>query len=464
MATTNKTYLDYAGLQKYDEKIKQWANSINQIGFKTALTDAEGNYLYLYKKPNAVLADTPDVTISLGGGDLSARLDALATAAGAVWNSSTEKYDIALDSSFASSAVTIVNAVNELKGQINTLNGSDVTTGSVAKSIKDAVEGLDVSEFAVATISGGIVKISGIKEEDGKVAAGTNKVTLAKVAGTGAAADVLYEATIGSTVVSNVDDALDALADASSEGAESKTVYITETPGGSESSYSKRYGIYQGATGTISSPVISEKLVDIDIPKDMVVESGSVVDIVFKASDSTLHEGTESGPDVTEAIKGSTTPTAADAGKYIKLVIANAESHTLYIKASDFVDVYTGGENTETKVNIDNSNEITVDLKAIDSSKVAYTSSVNVKVALETLNGNSSTAGSVDNKIATAIGQLDTPAPVAIATYTSGISTAPTVITLQGSIVEADGIVSAGSADNITLSTITDAEIDNLFS
>ena len=59
---------------------------------------------------------------------------------------------------------------------------------------------------------------------------------------------------------------------------------------------------------------------EIYILKTYLVESvsGSVVNIVFKSSDNTLHEGSESGPDVTEAIKGAgVTPTAADAGKYL---------------------------------------------------------------------------------------------------------------------------------------------------
>ena len=66
----NKTFLDLDGLGIYDGLIKNWSNSENQKGFKTALTSSDGNTLYLYKKANAVLGtDTPTATISLLAGD-----------------------------------------------------------------------------------------------------------------------------------------------------------------------------------------------------------------------------------------------------------------------------------------------------------------------------------------------------------------------------------------------------------
>ena len=52
MSDVNKTFLDLTGLTDYDAKIKEWANSVEQIAFKTALTDANNNYLYLYADPD----------------------------------------------------------------------------------------------------------------------------------------------------------------------------------------------------------------------------------------------------------------------------------------------------------------------------------------------------------------------------------------------------------------------------
>ena len=187
---------------------------------------------------------------------------------------------------------------------------------------------------------------------------------------TATAANVPFDDTTAQTGSNTVQGAIESIAQATGGGVAAKTVYITETAGGSSDPYSKRYGIYQGGTGSSSDPVPSEKLADIDIPKDMVVEEGSVVDIVFKASDNTLHEGTESGPDVTEAIMGTgVTPTSADAGKYVKLVIANTASTAIYIKATDLVDIYTGGTTASGTVDITN-NVISFNLDATLLNKI----------------------------------------------------------------------------------------------
>ena len=248
-------------------------------------------------------------------------------------------------------------------------------------------------------------------------------ITLADVATSGAAEDVSYDNSTSGLTATDVQGALDELAEASEGGVASKTVYITETAGGSGDAYSKRYGIYQGANGSTASPVPAEKLGDIDIPKDMVVESGSVVDIVFKASDNTLHEGSESGPDVTVAIKGQgVTPTAADAGKYIKLTIANATSDTLYIKATDLVDIYTGGTTSDGTITIDNSNEITFTLSQSVKDSLALADNAVQKGWTTTAptNGNivsfNSAGAAVDSGIAASSINTDTFAPIANAT------------------------------------------------
>lgn len=181
---------------------------------------------------------------------------------------------------------------------------------------------------------------------------------------TATAANVAFDDTTAHTGGSTVQAAIESIAQATGGGVAAKTVYITETAGGASDTYSKRYGIYQGGTGSPSSPVPAEKLADIDIPKDMVVEDGSIVEIFFDDSDDTLHEGSISGPDVTEAIKGAgVTPTSADAGKYVKLVIANTASTSIYIKATDLVDIYTGGTTASGTVDITN-NVISFNLDA----------------------------------------------------------------------------------------------------
>lgn len=133
------------------------------------------------------------------------------------------------------------------------------------------------------------------------------------------------------------------------------TVSITEISGGAGDVYSKRYQVKQGASGSQTT------IGNIDIPKDMVVEEGSVVDITY--DNGKLYDG---ATDVTERIKGQGgTATAADAGKYIKLIIANATSDTIYIAAKDLVDVYTAQQNaTQVQLAIDSSNVISATIVA----------------------------------------------------------------------------------------------------
>jgi len=89
-----------------------------------------------------------------------------------------------------------------------------------------------------------------------------------------------------------------------------------------ESGIAKRYTIYQGGTA-VSVPI--------DIPLDMVIQSGSLVDITFH--DDKLWDG---ATDVTALIMpAGQTPTSANAGKYIKLVIANSSGDVIYISLLD---------------------------------------------------------------------------------------------------------------------------------
>lgn len=79
----------------------------------------------------------------------------------------------------------------------------------------------------------------------------------------------------------------------------------------------------------------------INVPKDMVVESGEIV------------AGTWS--------EGTFTPSTSGKGKALKLVIANGGG-TVYIDVADLVDVYTGSTGTTVNVTIDNTNKISAAL------------------------------------------------------------------------------------------------------
>lgn len=386
MALTAKQYLDLTGLQAYDALIKNWANSVNQKGYKSILKSADGNKLLLYKEAGVTdNIKAADAEVDLGGGDAQTQLNALATVIGATYNSETKTYSLpSLDEDFT--ATTVVAALNELLAAIDVLNGDDETAGSVANSIKTAIEALDVTEFAIAEKdTNNIITIHGIKEDDGKIAVGNtaaNDVTFAKVAATGAATDLTVAAIEGVTGT-NAQAALESLKslidDAEDAGAVSLNVAETATTG-----YLKTYVLSQG-TGEGKTEIGR-----IDIPKDYLVKSGSVV------------KNPEGQPE----------------GTYIELVLnvkdGAADESKIYINVAGLVDIYKGAENaSEVQITVTDY-VISAAVVDIDASKITYIAAdatkdpavarESVKEALARLDA---AAADVESKIEEAIKALD---------------------------------------------------------
>ncbi len=151
----------------------------------------------------------------------------------------------------------------------------------------------------------------------------------------------------------------------------SAVVYSVAKQGTPDTGYAATYSL------TADGTAVGDK---IQIPLDMVIESGTVVDITY--DNGKLYDG---AVDVTEIIKGAGgTATAADAGKYIKLVVANATEDKIYIKATDLVDIYTAGNGIDITSNaisvvIDstNANGLSVDANGVAlATAVASTSGV----------------------------------------------------------------------------------------
>ncbi len=118
------------------------------------------------------------------------------------------------------------------------------------------------------------------------------------------------------------------------------TVALESTTSGLADGILKRYTIKQGASGAQAT------IGTIDIPKDLVVTSGSVV------------TGTWTSGTFTEdsAQPGSGT------GKAVKLTIAN-QTDPVYINVADLVDVYTAAQNAaEVQLAISASNEISASI------------------------------------------------------------------------------------------------------
>lgn len=256
----------------------------------------------------------------------------------------------------ASDIVTINQTLTKLEND-------ESTSGSIRNLIRSYLNTLNGGAGIASKTGKAITIASSVAEIAGVISATGTPITLADVASTGDAGDVIYSNSTSGLTATNVQAAIDEVANQSAGGVGSKTVYITETAGQSADPFSKRYGVYQGASGSSASPVAAEKLVDIDIPKDMVVESGSV--------------GTVTTADVPYA--------GAQVGdKYIDLVIANASSDHIYIPANSLVDIYTAEQSaSQIQLVIDNNNEISATIVAgsVTSTELAADAVITAKIA-----------------------------------------------------------------------------------
>ena len=328
----------------------------------------------------------------------------------------------------------------------------ELLKGYVGDEIDAAVEALDTeSDVTIASKSGDVVTLkAGVKEVDGVIAQGTGSdITLAAVASTGEAEDVSYDNTTSGLTATDVQAAVDELAQASSGGVASKTIYVTDESAG-QSDYAKVYKIYQGANAPDAQTDPATLKGTINIPKDKVLQDASIVDITY--SEGHLYDG---ATDVTTLIKGSGSATAADAGKYLKMEMQNV-TDPLYVNLQTFVDTYTVASGaTEVQLAL-NDHEFSASIVAVDGSKVVYKTETSagagdgetVKQALTRLDGAASTTGSVAQKIASAIDDLDTANDVAIASVSNN------VVTIAAGVSETNGIIGAGSGTAITLEEV----------
>lgn len=206
------------------------------------------------------------------------------------------------------------------------------------------------------------------------------------------------------------------------------TVTVTETSGQSTDPYSKRYAIAQTATGLSAN---------IDIPKDMVVSSGTVVDITYDSTTGKLYDGLI---DVTSLIKGSGTATAADAGKYIKLIVANATNDRLYIAAKDLVDVYTAQQNaTQVQLAIDSNNVISATIVA---GSIGTTELANGAVTTDKLDSKAVTSAKLSDDVNASLTRADN----AVRSIAQGANNGEIKYTTDGTNYTAVSVKGLGSA------------------
>lgn len=226
-------------------------------------------------------------------------------------------------------------AVNDLKGNPSTSTSGDTSVEGAKRYTDDKIAELDVNDEAEVnkyvssvsetdgkiTVSRTAIPIIGVTDskEDGKF------VTSIKLEGNTVQAE---RAQITSSQVSRVaTDITGVTVEAAlKEVKDSSIVSLSSTtPSDGTSSVLKKYTLTQNG----------EKIGDIDIPKDLVVTSGSVV------------KGTWSGNVFTEVESGN--------GTALKLVIAN-QTEPVYINTLDLVKDHVGGNG----ILISDKNEISI--------------------------------------------------------------------------------------------------------
>lgn len=320
------------------------------------------------------------------------------------------------------------DAKGNLVAAINEVDSNADAAAAAAKAAQDvanaAQSDVDALEGLVGTLpEGAIAKtVTGyIDEAAGKVAADLTALdgSLADVAKSGAAADVSIADEGGKITATTVEGALAELAEAISVTSTAGAVTCEKS---SPDGVAARYIFKQGGV-EIPNAVV-------DIPKDMVVESGEVV----------------------------TNPEGKPAGTYIVLTLANKEENKLYINVTDLIEYVTGGETDEIAVAVSAEHVATATVKKITATKIIYKPSVgeapevSVAAALNDIYDQIGEGGGVAAQISAAIAGLD-------ATVNQlGTGENGTGLTLQ--VIETDGTLTAVTG---SINTITGEDINRLF-
>lgn len=260
----------------------------------------------------------------------------------------------------------INDEINGIDSAIETLNGDDTTAGSVAKSIKDAIDGLDVT----ANTANGQAVVS-VGEVDGKIAVTTGDIEAGHVT-------VDWGETDPVSTTANVQAALneihEKLADAAEAGA--VAVYENGVKVSAIAADGKTYTIKQGNTNVAT----------INIAKDMVVSSGSVITATGSETDV---------PTGTTLVVGE---------KYVRLVIKDsADGKNIYIAVNDLYDDYTFNDSTELDFS-ESGNQVTAEIKTGSIAESKLTTELQNKINSAATVVNEKTTGHVTVAVQAASG------------------------------------------------------------
>ena len=183
----------------------------------------------------------------------------------------------------------------------------------------------------IATVAEGVVTLkAGVGQNKGAVVQGTGAdITLAKVATTGAAADIAVADTAEKFVATDLEAVLAELAEKIQAGGDGSKVTCEKT---SPEGVAARYVFKQGGVAIENATI--------DIPKDMVVKSGTVV---------------------TKAETG----VWGEAGTYLELTLANATNDKVYINVGNLIEYVTSGsaEGDSVQVVVSADHKVTASIK-----------------------------------------------------------------------------------------------------
>ena len=318
MANLNDTvkYLDLTGLTQYDTLIKKYSD------------DADA----------AIVAQ---LEAAIGeGGNVATQIETAINA---------------LKGTLSNGDAATLEAINdELDGidtSISTLNGDNTTAGSVAKAVKD---GIDAVGTGVAQTTSGKA-ITSITQTAGVVTATSGNIDAQYVT-------VDYTpANVGDDPVSataNVQASLNEIYGLINTNAEAGEVAVYKTIDGTPTKVNSIAA--DGTTYTLKQG--DETVATINIARDMVVSSGSVV----------TADGTETD------VPTGTTLTVGQ--KYVRLVIANStDGKNIYIPVNDLYDDYSFTDGDEIDFTETNNN-VTAEIKTGSIAEGKLTTALQQKI------------------------------------------------------------------------------------
>lgn len=376
----------------------------------TAVQTVSGNGYVSAEKSGTNVSlklQTQEVETATAAGEGTPSVDGLATAlnvktyvdtqVGAA-NTAITNAIAALDANVTSADGTNVQVkVTEVDGVITAVNvvtDKTVNSDNVNTAITNAIEALDVESVSVVTNNNGVVTINGIKQDNGKIAKGTDDITLAKLATTGAAADVSIADTEGVIEATTVEGALAEIA----KEINAMDYNVSDVEGFQPVAQGEKVKVtIQQKDGKITNVAVDETALEtaldgleaattlegVESIKVDYSETANTVSLTIDGTDKVLTQGTngllanvalsygEEGDgkkyikltgkngadlgkiDATDFIKDGmlqsatleTNPTGQEDGTYIKLVFnSDGPQDPIYINVTSLIDVYTADE------------------------------------------------------------------------------------------------------------------------